>query len=211
MKPVYLLSGLGADKRVFDFLKLDDVELIHIEWVRPEESESIEVYTKRILTQITTDKPILIGVSFGGIIATEIAKQIDCEKIIFVSSATTKADIPLLYRVAGQLRIHKLIPTSLFMHVNTIIYWFFGITNDSEKQLLKKIIQTTDQAFFKWAIDKIVRWRNTNKPMNTIKIHGDVDRILPAKQADYIINGGGHFMIVNKASEISEILNKIPS
>ncbi|HRG09492.1 MAG TPA: alpha/beta hydrolase, partial [Cyclobacteriaceae bacterium] len=101
--PVYLLSGLGADKRVFDFLKLDDVELIHIEWVRPEESESIEVYTKRILTQITTDKPILIGVSFGGIIATEIAKQIDCEKIIFVSSATTKADIPLLYRVAGQL------------------------------------------------------------------------------------------------------------
>ncbi len=169
MKPVYLLSGLGADKRVFDFLKLDDVELIHIEWVRPEESESIEVYTKRILTQITTDKPILIGVSFGGIIATEIAKQIDCEKIIFVSSATTKADIPLLYRVAGQLRIHKLIPTSLFMHVNTIIYWFFGITNDSEKQLLKKIIQTTDQAFFKWAIDKIVRWRNTNKPMKYYK------------------------------------------
>ncbi|MBX2917411.1 MAG: hypothetical protein KF856_19240 [Cyclobacteriaceae bacterium] len=97
------------------------------------------------------------------------------------------------------------------MHVNSVTYWFFGITNDSEKQLLKKIIQTTDQAFFKWAIDKIVRWRNTNKPMNTIKIHGDVDKILPAKQADYIINGGGHFMIVNKASEISEILNKIPS
>ncbi|HRG09493.1 MAG TPA: hypothetical protein PLJ08_13050, partial [Cyclobacteriaceae bacterium] len=54
-------------------------------------------------------------------------------------------------------------------HVNTIIYWVFRITNDSEKQLLKKIIQTTDQAFFKWAIDKIVRWRNTNKPMKYYK------------------------------------------
>jgi len=142
MKPVYLLSGLGADKRVFDYLKLDDVELIHIEWVPPEMSESIEAYVKRICKQILTDKPILIGVSFGGIIATEIAKLIDCKKIILISSAATKDDIPLLYRVAGQLRIHKLIPTSLFIRVNAI-------------------------------------------------------------------NGGGHFMIVNKASEISGILNDI--
>jgi hypothetical protein len=65
MKPVYILSGLGADKRVFDFLKLDDVELIHMEWIRPEMSESIEAYVKRICKQIVTDKPTLIGVSFG--------------------------------------------------------------------------------------------------------------------------------------------------
>jgi hypothetical protein len=95
------------------------------------------------------------------------------------------------------------------MHVNAITYWFFGITNDSEKRLLKEIIRTTDRIYLKWAIDKLLRWRNTNKPVSTIKIHGDVDKILPAKQADYIINGGGHFMMVTKASEISDILNKI--
>ncbi|MBX2895699.1 MAG: alpha/beta hydrolase [Cyclobacteriaceae bacterium] len=211
MKPVYLLSGLGADKRVFDFLKLDDVELIHIEWVRPEVSESIEAYSERIRKQIVTNKPILIGVSFGGIIATEIAKQVDFGKVVLISSVATKYEIPLLYRVAGQLRIHRLIPSDLFMYINSITYWLFGITNDGEKRLLKEIIRTTDRIYLKWAIDKIVRWRNTHKPVNTIKIHGGVDKILPAKQADYIINGGGHFMIVNKASEISEILNDILS
>lgn len=209
MKPVYLLSGLGADKRVFDYLKLDDVELIHIEWERPQVSESIEAYVKRICKQIVTDKPILIGVSFGGIIATEIAKQIDCGKVILISSAATKHDIPLLYRVAGQLRIHRLIPTSLFMHVNVITCWFFGITNDNERQLLKEIIQTTDRAFFKWAIEKVVLWRNTVKIKNCIRIHGDADRILPSKKADHTLHRDGHFMIVSKAAEISTILNNI--
>ena len=40
--------------------------------------------------QITTEKPIILGVSFGGMLAIEIAKAIDCEQVILVSSAKTR-------------------------------------------------------------------------------------------------------------------------
>jgi pimeloyl-ACP methyl ester carboxylesterase len=153
--------------------------------------------------------PILIGISFGGILATEIAKQLEYTKVILISSAATKYDIPLLFRMAGLLRIHKLIPTGLWMGVNEITYWFFGITNEVEKKLLKQIIQSTDRTFFVWAIDKIVLWKNTTKIRNSVTLHGDTDRILPSKQADYMITGGGHLMIISKAAQVSEILRPI--
>ena len=68
MNTVYLLSGLGADKRVFEFLDLSDFKVNHIDWIEPIDNETIESYAQRLLIQITTDRPIIIGVSFGGII-----------------------------------------------------------------------------------------------------------------------------------------------
>ena len=87
MKELYLISGLGADKRVFDFLDLPGFKIHHIEWVEPGDHETVENYAKRLLNQIRTVKPILIGLSFGGLIAIEIGKLMETEKIILISSA----------------------------------------------------------------------------------------------------------------------------
>lgn len=209
MKVIYLLSGLGADKRVFEFLDLSAFEIKHIEWITPSEDESIEDYADRICTQITTSNPILLGVSFGGLIAAEIAKQVACEKVILISSAGSRNDIPLYFRFIGMMRIHKLIPAGIFKRVNRITYWMFGIQSKAERSLLKEIIQSTDTKFLKWAIDKIVTWKNMDLSQNTIKIHGTIDRILPSQKADYLIEGGGHFMIVSQAIKISAILYRV--
>ena len=41
-------------------------------------------------------------------------------------------------------------------------------------------------------------------------IHGSADRILPIKyaKANIVIENGGHFMTLNKAKEVSEILRE---
>jgi hypothetical protein len=49
MKEIYLLSGLGADKRVFEFLDLSDFKVNHVDWVEPMDKESIESYAQRLL------------------------------------------------------------------------------------------------------------------------------------------------------------------
>lgn len=107
---LYLLSGLGADRRVFDFLDLHGFNLVHIDWIKPLDDEKIESYAQRLLEQIKTHRPTLIGVSFGGIVAIEIAKLIETNKVILISSATTKTDIPARHRLAGNLQMNKLIP-----------------------------------------------------------------------------------------------------
>ncbi len=206
MKEVYLLSGLGADKRVFDFVDLSNYKVNYISWIDPGKNESIEDYSFRISKQIFSVRPILIGVSFGGMIAVEVGKHVEIDKIILISSAQSKQHLPYVYRLMGQLKLNKLVPISLFKSVNFLTYWFFGIKDQTEKKLLKSIIEETDSNFLRWAIDKILNWNNIVELNNIISIHGTSDRILPIQKPSYRIIRGGHFMIVNKANEVSNIL-----
>ena len=181
-----------------------------IKWIVPQDKETIENYATRLLDQITTTKPTLIGLSFGGLIAVEIAKQIDTEKIILIASAKTKNEIPFYYRFAGLFGLHKLLPTRLLKNSNFITNWFFGTSSTFDKQLLKQILIDTDPTFLKWAIDKVARWTNKTQTKNIFHIHGTSDKILPLSfvKCDLKIKNGGHLMTLNKADELNRILSQ---
>ncbi len=209
-KEFYIFSGLGADERVFQRLDFSGFSTTYIKWIVPHEKETIENYATRLLDQITTTKPILIGLSFGGLIAVEVAKQIETEKVILLASAKTKKEIPFYYRFAGALRLHKLLPTQLLKRSNFITNWYFGTTSTFDKQLLKQILIDTDPTFLKWAIDKVARWTNQTQTTNIFHIHGTSDRILPLifVKCNLTIKGGGHLMTLNKADELNQILRQ---
>lgn len=208
---VYIFSGLGADERVFQKLNLSDYSICHVQWITPQDNESIENYAKRLIEQITTKRPVLIGLSFGGLIAIEVAKHIETEKIILIASAKTQNEIPFYYRWAGRFGLHKLLSPTLLMRSNFISNWLFGASSASDKQLLKEILSDTDPVFLIWAMDKIVSWKNTSPIKNTRHIHGTADKILPFRfiSCDHRIKNGGHFMTVNKPKEVAEILRLI--
>jgi pimeloyl-ACP methyl ester carboxylesterase len=211
-KKIYLISGLGADARIFKFLDLGDCEPVHINWIEPRQNETIKDYALRLRVQIETEKPLILGVSFGGMIATEIAKQIDYEQVILISSAKTKNEIPILYRLLGQINLHRFIPIKLFKQANFVTYWFFGMKTKAEKKLLKSILTDTNSSFLKWAINSILKWDNEYQITRLIQIHGSEDKILPKQniiKVDYEIDKGGHLMIYNRANEINQILRRI--
>lgn len=211
MKNIYLLSGLGADYRVLQDLDFSGYNAIFIEWIQPIENELIESYAKRLSEQIITKNPIIIGLSFGGMMAVEIGKLIKSEKIILIASAKTKFEIPFYYRFAGSLGLHKLMPANLMKQPNFISNWFFGTESSKDKMLLASILHDTDSKFLKWAIDKIVNWQNVIIPLKLKHIHGISDRILPYRfvLADVKIVRGGHFMTTNKAEHLSYEIRKI--
>lgn len=209
MKELYLFSGLGADKRLFDFLDLEGFNKNHIEWIPPLESESIESYAGRLSKKIKTEKPILLGVSFGGLMAIEVGKLIDTEKIILISSAKTRQGIPFHFRFVGFFRLNKLIPAWMIKRVNPVIFWLFGVENESDRDLFKTMIEESDGEFLKWAMDKVVRWKNTKNPENAILIHGTSDRIMRNRNPDHSIIGGGHFMVANRADKVSHIVKAL--
>ncbi len=209
-KELYIFSGLGADERVFQRLNFSDYSTTFIKWIVPKDIETIEHYASRLLDQIPTTKPTLIGLSFGGLIAVEVAKQIDTEKVILIASAKTKNEIPFYYRFAGQLRLHKLLSTRLLKSSNLITNWFFGTSSAFDKQLLKQILIDTDPTFLKWAIDKVARWTNQTQTKNLFHIHGTSDRILPFKfvNCNSTIKNGGHLMTLNKAVELNKFIRE---
>jgi hypothetical protein len=93
-----------------------------------------------------------------------------------------------------------------------LILFFNGVKNKEQKKAIREIINNKSIGNFNaWAVDSIVHWENKTIPANLVHIHGNADRLLPYKyvKADHTINGGGHFMIVNQAKELSVLLQKL--
>ncbi len=214
LKDLYFVSGLGADKRVFRLLKIEGYQPVYIRWLDPERGESIEAYAKRLTEQIKSDKPILVGLSFGGMISVEMAKHIEIEKVILISSVKDRFEIPPYFRAFRWFPVHRVFPfKSLLWAGYGIADWFFSIADSDEKKLLKAILVDTDAQFIKWALHKVVTWKNETISENLYHIHGMSDRIFPIRfvQSDIAVEHGGHFMIMNQAAQISNILKKIMS
>src|SRR5690606_20203224 len=211
MKRIFIFSGLGTDERVFRHLEFPGHETTYIKWERPLQGETLSEYSKPLISQIDESSPILIGLSFGGLIATEVSKLIDPEKLILIASATTRKEIPFYYRIAGKLNIHKLLPTRFLKHQTFVSNWLFGLQTKEDKKLLGEILNDTDSNFLKWAINSMLKWSNQTRGKNLIHIHGTKDRILPYRfvKADFTIKNGGHFMTVNKSEELNAILKSL--
>lgn len=211
MSKVYIFSGLGADYRAFQKIDFNNLIVEHITWIEPYKAESIENYANRISSKITDENPILIGLSFGGILLLEIAKIKTSKRIILIASAKTKYELPKIYHLFGKLGLIRILPFSILTKPNQFLYWLFGIKSDEEKAIMKDILKDTDINFLKWAIKEISNWKNIEVPKNIIHIHGNKDRIIPIKNINfnYEIQNGGHLMTLNKSKEIEEILISI--
>lgn len=203
---IYCISGLGADKRAFDSLVLK-YELKHLEWIDPFPNETIEAYAKRLSEGIDQNQPfVLIGLSFGGMVAVEIAKITSPICTIQISSVDHRDKLPRLYRFIGKTGIIKLLPKFCFSIPTPLAAFAFQTKN---KKLLSAIIKDSDTECTKWAVNAILNWRNDQKIDQIIQIGGDKDLILPPTQnMNHIVKDGGHFMIIDKADELSEILNQ---
>lgn len=157
---------------------------------------------------------ILVGLSFGGIVAQEIAKLIPCKQVIIISSVKSHKEFSWQLKLASKTGIYKIVP-HWFLHLSNKLTadYYFGTTNKTESILLHQIIKDTDSYFLKWAIDQIMSWKNDSISADLSHIHGTKDRIFPIntiKQAIEIPNGG-HFMIVNQSTKIQALIFELIS
>ena len=208
-REIYFISGLGADWRVFHRLQLKGYRPVHIHWERPYRGESIEHYAQRLLGQVTAEHPILVGLSFGGLMAVEMAKLCDPAQVIVISSAVSGAQVPNYYKLFRWLPLQLVVPFKrLLWAVYGVLNWLFGLNDPEDRLLFKQVLVDTDPFFLKWAMNRVVGWRNQTVPKNLVQIHGDRDRIFPwgHHTADIVVPDGGHLMVLNRAEQLSELL-----
>jgi pimeloyl-ACP methyl ester carboxylesterase len=210
MKKIYCLSGLGADERIFKNLSVHGAELIHLAWLPFSKQDSLSDYAAKMSGLIDENDPVILGLSFGGMLAIEIAKLRPVQKVFLISSAKTKHELPGLWR-GLRLLVHSEILPSFFYNIpNSYIHKLFGARTKEEKKLLSNIIRDADGHFVKRALRAISEWQNETVPQSVIHIHGADDKILPSQRSkpDYWIEGGTHLMVYNRAEEISRIIEK---
>lgn len=207
---IYLIPGLGADYRCFKNLDFQGLSHTTLEWIVPLPKETLVAYSQRLVAQIKHPNPILIGMSLGGMIAVEFSKLVATSQVIIISSLKNRKEMPYYYKFAAWCGLQKLFTKKRLLASLGVFYWLFGLSTPSEKSLLNKIIADTDEHFLLWAMNALLHWEGKATSTPIFHIHGDNDRIIPigSVTANAVIKGGGHFMIVNKATEISQLLRQ---
>ncbi|WP_162427325.1 alpha/beta hydrolase [Pontibacter pudoricolor] len=213
MSKIYFISGLGADWRMFQFLKLPEfLPQQQVAWIAPQdENESLASYTRRLSEQITDPEPILVGLSFGGLVAIELSKLVQPKVTIIISSLATRHNLPWYYRQLGKTRLQKWLPFPVMKAIYPVAPFFFGAHTEPERRLLKEVILEIDEKFLRWALSRLLDWDQQETIPGLIQIHGTSDLILPFRDRPGIISipKGEHLMVMHLSDEISVILSKI--
>lgn len=211
--PVYLMPGLAASSSIFERIVFpDDVfEIVLLEWEIPLDKETLSDYAKRIADKIQHPNPVLIGVSFGGILVQEMAKFIDARKVIIISSAKSNLEFPRRMKVAKATKAYKLIPTNLLANIESLAKFSFGTKINQRLKLYEKFLRIRDKRYLDWAVEQVILWERTVVDENVIHIHGDEDDVFPIKYIRncIIVKGGTHVMILSKYRWFNENLPKI--
>lgn len=209
MQRVYFISGLGADKRVFEKLDLSWCEPVFVTWIRPLSKESLPAYAARLRRQIGDPSPIIVGISFGGMLAAEMLRVDPSVTIILLASIQNSKELPRWYRLGKYLPLYRVLPRPLLLPGNFISQWLFGVRSAAGRQTFNQIVQNTDSDFVRWAIWSILHWKTASAlPPGIIHIHGTKDRILPcpAGITTHKIQGGGHLLPLEYPETISQLL-----
>ena len=211
--PVYFMPGLAASPLIFERIKLpeDRFEVVLLEWMLPLDHESLRQYAIRMSKNIAHENPVLVGVSFGGILVQEIAKVIPVRKTIIISSAKCNTEYPRRFKLAKSTGAYKLLPLQLILKIEDLAKYSFGQKINERLKLYEKYLSVRDVKYLSWAIEQVMLWDRCEPDESVIHIHGDADEVFPARYIkNYIpVKGGTHIMIVNRYRWLNENLPKI--
>lgn len=211
--PVYFMPGLAASSAIFERISLpkEDFEMVLLEWEIPLDNESLSQYAKRISEKIKHKNPVLIGVSFGGILVQEMAKWIDVRKVIIISSVKSNFEFPRRMKIAKTTKAYKLIPMNLILNVESLAKFSFGGKINQRLKLYEKFLSVRDKHYLDWSIEQVILWDRIVADQRVIHIHGDQDDVFPIKNIKncIVVKGGTHIMILNKFRWLNENLPKI--
>jgi pimeloyl-ACP methyl ester carboxylesterase len=208
---IYFVPGLAASPEIFEFLQFpkDKFELHFLKWLIPlSMHEPIEAYAKRMSDLVLEENPVLIGVSFGGIMVQEMSKYLQCKKVIIISSVKSKNELSKGLRFIKKFKIYKLFPSKLVENIEIFSFLAFGNTSKKRLILYKKYFTVRDRKYLNWSIQNVLHWKHTKPFENILHIHGTADAVFSFKYIkDCIpVEKGTHIMIINRAKTISNII-----
>lgn len=199
------MPGLAASSKIFENIKLpaDLFEMHFMEWLLPLKKESISDYCDRLIAEIKHENPVLVGVSFGGILVQEIAKKIPVQKVIVISSVLSSREFPKRLKWAKSYQLYHLFPATLFSNMNVLKYLMRGKHLSKRWELYNTFMSVNQKEYLTWAVRSVVCWKESGGlDVPVVRIHGDRDDVFPIKNIDtadsLIVENGTHAMIVYK-------------
>lgn len=209
---LYMMPGMAANTSIFDFIQLGNSFEIHrLAWFTPKKDDSLVSYARQMCEKIIHPNPVLIGVSFGGILVQEMSKIIPCGKVIIISSVRTQKEFPIHMRITRKTKAYRFFPTQWVGNLENFVGFMFGPAARKRMDLNKKYLSVRHPAYLNWALDAFFNWDQEEPLPNVVHIHGTYDLVFPVFYLkDFIaVSKGTHVMIVMRAKWFNTNLPKI--
>ncbi len=213
---VYLIPGQGADARLYKNIQLDTTvfKTRYITYFTPEKGWTMKDFAKALSSQIdTTIEYSIVGVSLGGMLATEMADFLHPKKVVVISSAKSRKELPFRYRFQKTIPVYKLVPPFAVKLGAQILQPIVEPDRIKDAVTFKSMLKDKDPDFLKRTTTMILEWDRLVYKREIIHIHGDIDKTIPARNVsfDYLVEDGSHMMVLTKGDLISDLLNEILS
>lgn len=227
-----LLPGLGADFHLFlPQLKAFEHSIVPA-WIEPtSDREPLRLYAARFTEHLRReglfDKSfVLVGFSFGGQVAMEIARYLLMRRSSDGHAITIPRGIVLLSacrsrdavtkKFVRQVKLGNLVPKPLVRPIAKLIAPRFAKANRLDQQQtrwLREMSRTLDPVMLQWGGRATVDWnliaddaRAIEREIPILQIHGENDTTIPdtLREADVTIAGGRHLIQWTNAEHVNE-------
>ncbi len=214
MKKLYLIPGLGSDKRIYDpYLPVEGYDSEVIELIDANNETDWEEYIQLYLNRIDQDQDFsLVGISFGGIICSELSQRCSPEKVVYISTIKNSSEKPWFIRLGRYLPLHKLIPGQWLIDIH--VWRFKRLRNLSKAKdrftIMIDMAQKTKPHFISWVTNRVVKWNFKGEAGSYSHIHGTRDLLFPIRRIKNAIpvSGGSHLVVMFQRKKIKELLDK---
>jgi pimeloyl-ACP methyl ester carboxylesterase len=210
--PLILLAGMDADARLFEPQIRAFPQVIVPNWIPPRPDDSIASYARRLASHLNITGPCFVGgASFGGFVATELARHVDARACFLIGSVRSPTELPLRVRALRSLgRATPIIPFDFICRLAGRSVDLFGFCSAPPTRRLLRQLSDADAAFLRWATRAVLTWQPGSPPPNVPihHIHGQRDRVLPVActRPDRTVAGAGHVLSMTHAEEVNDFL-----
>ena len=150
----------------------------------------------------------LIGHSFGGILAQEIARQISIKKILLISSIKSRKELPLFFRSVGYLGLQRMFTKEITL--KSFPFWSrqHGYASEELQELFVSMVAQHSNHYLKWALKQLSVWAPkalSETPL--LHLHGDQDKTFPVhliQEPVKVVKGGTHLLVYDRAPEVNQ-------
>jgi pimeloyl-ACP methyl ester carboxylesterase len=205
-KPLILLPGMMADHRLLAAQQSAFPNLVVPHWPAHHSSDTLATFAERIAETIRPIGQCAVGgVSFGGIVALELARHLDSSGCILISSIRSPREMPFRFRI---LRPIGLLPQPAF---NALASSATGLFSSSMGRGAKRRSdQMLTSPFFSWAARTTLRWKGCDPGVPIAQIHGEADRTFPVERTrpDHVVSGAGHMLVATHSVVVNEFIRR---
>lgn len=210
---LYLIPGTGADHRLFHALDLSGYDTVNVKLPVALRNETMSNYAARVAReQFDTTRPFaILGVSLGGMVATELAEQLNPEHVVIVASAKTRHELPPGYRLGRHVPIYRIVGGRTMRWFTKRGQPLMEPMDAPQRDLFIEMIYAKDPKFLQRAVGLMVRWRRTEAPAGITHLHGTLDHTLPYKHVspDVTVQDRGHMLTYSDPAVVEAVLAEV--